>query len=128
MPRCAVLRSLYRSNEEVQASRELARLRSTYDQIDLDAWVPYLDQAVATATAINALRTPNTNPFTLIIKSLQGVDSTVKDIRDNMLDSLSTTVKNFNGLWHNNASVAFEVREETGASYMYSHVHIACGW
>jgi hypothetical protein len=55
------------------------------------------------------MRTPATNPFTLTIKTLQGVVDTIQDIRGNMLDSLSSTVKQFNGLWHNNASVAFEV-------------------
>lgn len=93
----------------MQASRELARLRASYDQLDLDAWVPYLDQAVATATAIDGMRMPATNPFTLTLKTLQGVEGTIADIRGNMLDSLSATVKQFNGLWHNNASVAFEV-------------------
>lgn len=98
-----------RSSAEIQASRQLARVRSAYVQVDLDAWVPYLDQAVTTAAAINAMRTPSTNPFTLAIQSLAGVSSTVEDIRGNMLDSLSQTVEHFNGLWHNNASVAFEV-------------------
>jgi hypothetical protein len=56
------------------------------------------------------MRTPATNPFTLTIKSLQGVVDTIQGIRGNVLDSLSSTVKQFNGLWHNNASVAFEVR------------------
>lgn len=93
----------------MQASPELAKLRTSYVQVDLDAWVPYLDQAVATANAINAMRTPTTNPFTQTIKTLQGVVDTIQDIRGNMLDSLSTTVKQFNGVWHNNASVAFEV-------------------
>lgn len=93
----------------MQASREFARLRSSYDQLDLDAWVPYLDQAVATAQAINAMRKPSTNPFTLTLKSLGGVEDTIKRIRGNMLPSLAKTVEQFNGLWHNNASVAFQV-------------------
>lgn len=99
-----------RSSREIQASRQLARVRSAYVQVDLDAWVPYLDQAATTAAAINAMRTPTTNPFTLAMETLTGVTFTVEDIRGNMLDGLSETVKQFNSLWHNNASVAFEVR------------------
>lgn len=98
-----------RSSAEIQASRELQRVRSTYDQVDLDAWVPYLDQAVTTASAIDAMRTPETNPFTLTLDTLTGISTIIDDIRGNMLDSLSVTVKEFNSLWHNNASVAFEV-------------------
>lgn len=93
----------------MQASREFARLRSSYDQLDLDAWVPYLDQAVTTAQAINTMRKPSTNPFTLTLKSLAGVEDTIKRIRGDMLPSLAKTVEHFNGLWHNNASVAFQV-------------------
>lgn len=98
-----------RSNAEVQASPEFAALKSAYEQIDLEAWVPYIDQAAATANALNAMRTPATNPFTLTIKTLASVSHTVDSIRGGMLDSLSASVKQFNGLWHNNASVAFEV-------------------
>jgi hypothetical protein len=60
------------------------------------------------------MRTPASNPFTLTIQTLQGVEGTIADIRGNMLDSLSATVKQFNGLWHNNASVAFEVGDRPG--------------
>lgn len=96
----------------MQASRQFARLKSSYDQVDLDAWVPYIDQAVTTANAINAMRTPATNPFTITLKSLNGVLGTIDNIRGNLLDSLSASVQDFNGLWHNNASVAFEVSIE----------------
>lgn len=96
----------------MQASRQFARLKSSYDQVDLDAWVPYIDQAVTTANAINAMRTPATNPFTITLKSLNGVLGTIANIRGNLLGSLSASVKDFNGLWHNNASVAFEVSTE----------------
>lgn len=105
-----------RSDAEVQASAQFAKLRSSYEQVDLDAWVPYIDQAVTTANAINAMRTPATNPFTITLKTLTGVVGTIEKIRGGMLTDLSTSVEHFNGLWHNNASVAFQVSAAGAAS------------
>ena len=111
----------HRSNAEVQASSQFAKLRASYDKVDLDAWVPYIDQAVTTANAINAMRTPATNPFTLTLKNLNGVMHTTQRIRGSLLNSLSTSVQQFNGLWHNNASVAFQVSPHCEIQLQYSY-------
>jgi hypothetical protein len=77
--------------------------------MDLASWVPRVREALAAAHAVDAMRTPATNPFTVALALLGDVVSTTERVRDSHLASISSTVREVNGLWHNNASSAFQV-------------------
>lgn len=54
------------------------------------------------------MRAPATNPFSIILSRWDALNTSAAGIVGGQLANLSATLATFNGLWHNNASLAFE--------------------
>lgn len=75
----------------------------------VDAWLSSIAAAKASAAGVDAARNNATgNPFTVIQARLAAVTAAVADIKGQKLSNLSDRISRFNGMWHNNASLAFD--------------------
>lgn len=73
-----------------------------------DAWLAEIADARAAAAAIDSMRTPATNPFTIILVRWDALNTSAAGIVGSQLANLTATLSTFNGLWYNNASLSFE--------------------
>lgn len=90
-------------------SQEISDLSNAQSGMTVTAWIAAIDNTTAAVNTVHSMQNNmQQNPFSLLISNITYLNTTSQTLTRSQIPALSSQLAKYNGLYYNNASIAFD--------------------